>query len=93
MAMFEQVIRLHPNHANAQYQLGKVLLDRGQLPEAMDHLEIASRLSPQTDYIHYQLQSAYRKASRIADADRELAIYKELKAKQRGRVPSESQNP
>jgi len=87
------VIQSHPNHANAQYQLGKVLLDRGQLPKAVDHLEIASRLSPQTDYIHYQLQAAYRKAARIADADRELAIYKELKAKQRGRMPSEAQNP
>jgi hypothetical protein len=35
--------------------------------------------------MHYQLQAAYRKESRIADADRELEIYKELKAKQRDR--------
>ena len=93
IALFEQVINHHPDHANAQYQLGKILLDRGQLSNAVNHLEIAGRLSPQTDYIHYQLQAAYRKASRMADADRELAIYKELKAKQRGRIPSESQNP
>jgi Flp pilus assembly protein TadD len=60
-------------------------LDRGELSEAIEHLEMATRLSPQTDYMHYQLQIAYRKESRIADADRELDIYKELKAKQRVR--------
>ena len=30
------------------------------------------RLSPQADYIHYQLQAAYRKGNRPADADEEL---------------------
>jgi tetratricopeptide (TPR) repeat protein len=81
--LFEQIVAAHPNHANSQYQIGKILLDRGQVPDAIEHLEVATRLSPQTDYMHYQLQIAYRKDSRIADADRELDIYKELKAKQR----------
>jgi tetratricopeptide (TPR) repeat protein len=84
-AVFQQVIAAHPEHANSQYQIGKILLDRGELSEAIEHLEMATRLSPQTDYMHYQLQIAYRKESRIADADRELDIYKELKAKQRVR--------
>jgi tetratricopeptide (TPR) repeat protein len=83
VAIFQEVLKTHPDHANAHYQLGKSLLDRGQLPEAVDHLETAVRLSPQTDYMHYQLQAAYRKQSRLADADRELAIFKEMKAKQR----------
>ncbi|HME13380.1 MAG TPA: tetratricopeptide repeat protein [Candidatus Acidoferrum sp.] len=91
-AVFEQVIAAEPRHSNAQYQLGKLLLDRGQVTEAIAHLEIAAQLSPQTDYIHYQLQAAYRKASRTEDADRELSIYKELKARQREkdaqRIPS-----
>ncbi len=83
--LFQQVLSAQPHHANAHYQLGKILLDRGQLKEAVDHLETAARLSPQTDYMHYQLQAAYRKAQRDADADRELGIYKELKAQQRER--------
>jgi len=92
--LFRQVLVLHPDHAKAQYELGKILLDRGQMKEAIDHLEAAARLSPQTDYVHYQLQAAYRKESRIADADRELALYKELKAKSRGRtVPQPVQRP
>ncbi len=80
---FRQVVAENPNYSNAAYQLGKILLDRGQVTEAEGYLESAARTSPRTDYVHYQLQVAYRKDNRIADADRELAIYKELKAKSR----------
>jgi tetratricopeptide (TPR) repeat protein len=83
--IFQEVVENDPNHANAQYELGKILLDRGQLAEAVAHLETAVRLSPQSDYMHYQLQAAYRKQSRLVEADRELAVYKELKAGQRAR--------
>ncbi|HXY24702.1 MAG TPA: tetratricopeptide repeat protein [Candidatus Acidoferrum sp.] len=92
--LFRQVLVLHPEHAKSQYELGKILLDRGEVKEAIEHLEAAARLSPETDYVHYQLQAAYRKESRIADADRELELYKELKAKSRERtVPQPVQRP
>ena len=92
--LFEQVIAAHPDYANAQYELGKILLDRGQLNEAVPHLEAAARLSPEKEYVHYQLQAAYRKESRTADADRELAIYQELKTKSRPHIQQPStQNP
>jgi tetratricopeptide (TPR) repeat protein len=81
--LFRSVIATHPDNGNAQYQLGKLLLDAGKIQEAVGHLEAAARALPQTDYVHYQLQSAYRKESRAADADRELQIYRELKAKNR----------
>jgi tetratricopeptide (TPR) repeat protein len=81
--LFRSVIATHPDNGNAQYQLGKLLLDAGKVQEAVMHLEAAARVLPQTDYVHYQLQSAYRKESRSADADRELQIYRELKAKNR----------
>ena len=90
VGLFQQVLSAQPNHANAHYELGKILLDRGQMKEAVEHLEIAARLSPQTDYMHYQLQAAYRKAQPDADADRELEIYKELKAKQREHAGTQS---
>ena len=58
------------------------------------HLETAARALPKTDYVHYQLQTAYRKESRIAEADRELQIYKELKAKNRDlTVPRPMERP
>jgi tetratricopeptide (TPR) repeat protein len=92
--LFEQVIAAHPDYANAQYELGKVLLDQGKLQEAVPHLEAAARLSPDKEYVHYQLQAAYRKESRTADADRELAVYEELKTKSRPHIPaSPTQNP
>ena len=31
---------------------------------AVEHFETATRLSPQSDHMHYQLQAAYRKESR-----------------------------
>ena len=80
---FEKAIAADPNHANAQYQLGKMLLDAGEVKPAIAHLEMAARLSPDIDYVHYQLQVAYRKDDRPADADRELQIYKDVKAKNR----------
>ena len=93
-ALFRQVVTAHPDYANAQYELGKVLLDKGKMPEAVEHLEAATRLSPQADYMHYQLQAAYRKEDRIAEADRELQVYKQLKAKSRERAADAvKQNP
>jgi tetratricopeptide (TPR) repeat protein len=86
VALFRQVVDERPDYANAQYQLGKILLDRGQVADAVSYLETAARLSPQTDFMHYQLQAAYRKENRIAEADRELAIYKQIKANSRERA-------
>jgi tetratricopeptide (TPR) repeat protein len=86
IVLFRQVVATHPDYANAQYQLGKILLDRGQASDAVGFLEAAARLQPQTDYLHYQLQAAYRKENRIADADRELEIYRQIKAASRDRA-------
>ncbi|MFZ1007586.1 MAG: tetratricopeptide repeat protein [Candidatus Sulfotelmatobacter sp.] len=85
MPLFAEVVAAHPEHADAQYQLGKIFLDEKKVKEAISHLEAAVRLSPRTDYMHYQLQAAYRMDSRIQDADRELALYKEIKADKRER--------
>jgi tetratricopeptide (TPR) repeat protein len=83
MELFRSVVATHPDNGNANYQLGKLLLDGGKIEDAVSHLETAARAMPQSDYVHYQLQVAYRKASRTAEADRELQIYKELKARNR----------
>lgn len=83
LAIFESVLKSDPKNSNAHYQLGKILLDQNNVKEAIDHLEAAERLAPESDFVHLQLQAAYRKSSRVGDADRELALYKELKAKNR----------
>ena len=94
--LFQEVIEAQPEQANAQYEYGKILMDHGDVHGAIAHLEVAARLKPNTDYVHYQLQAAYRKDGRTADADRELEIYKQIKAKKRERASeaiSEKQNP
>lgn len=83
MQILKQLTLLHPTHAQAQYQLGKALLEQGETTEAVSHLELAERNDPEPDYIHYQLQVAYRKAGRIEDADRELALYRNIKSRKR----------
>ena len=83
------MLAAHPDHAQAQYQLGKELLDTGNVDEAVPHLEAAARLDPEKDYIHYQLQAAYRKAGRTADADKELKIYREIKDQKREKSVSQ----
>ena len=94
MELFRSVIASHPENGNAHYQLGKLLLEAGNVREAVNELETAARAFPERDYVHYQLQAAYRKDSRSAEADRELRIYKELKAKNRAAtVPRPAERP
>jgi tetratricopeptide (TPR) repeat protein len=94
MELFRSVIASNPENGNAHYQLGKLLLDGGSVRDAVAQLEEAARELPQTDYVHYQLQAAYRKEARTADADRELQIYKELKAKNREQtIPRPMERP
>jgi tetratricopeptide (TPR) repeat protein len=85
-AIFQRVVAAHPDYANAQYQLGKILLDRGEVQAAIPHLQAAVKFAPDKDYVHYQLQAAYRKESRTADADRELALYEQLKTRARPHI-------
>lgn len=83
VALLKTITTAHPDNAQAQYQLGKALLDAGQYQQAVEHLEAAAKYDPEHDYVHYQLQAAYRKTGRTADADRELAIYKQMKDQKR----------
>ena len=83
LELLQRLTAAHPGHAQAQYQLGKALLEQGDASTAVKHLELAEQNDPGPDYIHYQLQAAYRKAGRVADADRELAVYRGIKAKNR----------
>jgi tetratricopeptide (TPR) repeat protein len=91
--IFREVIAADPRQANAHFQLGKILLDEGNIQEAVPHLEEAARLNPEADYVHFQLQTAYRKEARIEDADRELQLYRETKARNRQRdLPKPAEN-
>ena len=79
IAILEEAIGLKNDYADARYQLGKILLERGDTQKAIEQLEAAVSADANKDYIHYQLSIAYRKVSRKEDADRELKRYQELK--------------
>ena len=87
LSLLRAVISSRPDHSDARYQLGKALLEQGDIAGAIENLEAAARSDPKKDYIRYQLSIAYRKASRTEDADRELQLYKQLKAANRQALP------
>jgi tetratricopeptide (TPR) repeat protein len=81
--LLRSVLARDPNHPEANYELGTQLLIAGHKEESIPYLETAARLKPQLEAVHYQLQSAYRAVGRKEDADREVKIYREMKAKSR----------
>lgn len=88
IALLREAVAARFDYADARYQLGKALIEKGDFKEAIEHLEAAAQSEPKKDYIHYQLSIAYRRSSRVADADRELKIFRELKEANRREKPS-----
>ena len=82
-ALLQKVTQQDPNIAAGQYQYGKLLLEKGDVVQVITHLESAAKLDPEKDYVHYQLQSAYRRAGRVEDAAREAETYRRLKSEHR----------
>jgi tetratricopeptide (TPR) repeat protein len=78
-----EVVGLKPDFADARYELGKALLQQGDVKEALENLEAAAKLAPDKSHIHYQLGRAYIAAGRKADGDAQLELYKQLKEKER----------
>lgn len=86
--LLREAIAARPDYADARYQLGKALIEKGAVKEAVEQLESAAASEPKKDYIRYQLSIAYRRDGRAADAERELKNYRELKAANRSEKPS-----
>ena len=78
-SLLEAAVKASPEHAQSQYELGKLLLEEGDVPGAITHLERSEASDGSKDYVHYQLATAYRKASRLDDAQRELRTYRQIK--------------
>ena len=85
---FKAELKLNPDDADTQYQLGKTLLEQGKTKEAIPYLQAAAKLNPNLDGVHNQLQIAYRKTGRIADADREAKLAADAKSKPASTSPN-----
>lgn len=64
------------------YYFGSTLLKMGEVAEASDMLERASRLDPEHPGVHFQLASLFRSKGDAERAARELKLFRELSAKQ-----------
>lgn len=83
--LLREVIQQDPKYADAYYQLGKLQLEQGDTKSAVSNLETGTKLSPESDYIHYQLALAYRREEQADNAEREMKLYQTLKNSHRGR--------
>ncbi len=92
LSLLRQVIEQDPKRADPYYELGKLQLEQGDTKAAVLSLETGAKVSPDADYIHYQLAVAYRRDSRSQDAEREIKVYQSLKNRQRGRGDAPQSN-
>jgi tetratricopeptide (TPR) repeat protein len=86
IALMREIVKERPDFADARYELGKALLQRGDVKGSIENLELAVRLKPDQAHVHYQLGRAYIAAGRKADGDAQLEISKELKEKARAKT-------
>ena len=68
-----------PNHFTSRAAMGRVLLARGDNHGAIEHLEIAAKLAPESPQIRLALASAYGGAGRKQEAAREREAFAALK--------------
>jgi Flp pilus assembly protein TadD len=83
--LMQDIVRERPDFADARYELGKALLQKGDVKGSVENLEIAARLQPDQAHVHYQLGRAYIAAGRKAEGDKQLEMSKDLKDKARSK--------
>jgi tetratricopeptide (TPR) repeat protein len=74
----EQASADDPGNFVAHRAMGQVLLETGDLDGAIRELEAGVKLAPDSPAMRFALGRAYRRAGRVADADREQAKFVEL---------------
>jgi tetratricopeptide (TPR) repeat protein len=80
---FGRAAKLDAMFADAYIGLGRSLMAVEKGAEAIAPLEHAAKLQPANPTVHFLLANAYRRAGRLADADRESQIHRETSEKAR----------
>jgi tetratricopeptide (TPR) repeat protein len=80
---FSRASKLDSGFGDAFIGLGRSLITGGRAPEAIPPLETAAKLQPDNPVCHYYPAMAYRRTGRKADADREVAVHKQMSEKAR----------
>ena len=80
-ALLRKAMALDARHAKARVQLGILLSEQHRWREAIQPLRAAIGLEPDLAQAHFRLAQAYRRTGQTALADRELATFETLKAR------------
>jgi tetratricopeptide (TPR) repeat protein len=83
---FSRASKLDAGFGDAFLGLGEALIASRKFSEAIPPLETAAKLEPANPGAHYNLATAYSRAGRKAEADREFAIHRQMT--QKGDGPS-----
>jgi tetratricopeptide (TPR) repeat protein len=78
VSLLEKALALDNSLSEAHYQLGRLLLAKGQAEKSLEHLETAAKLNPLSNGIHLSLANAYRRLGRDDDAAREFQLLRSL---------------
>lgn len=81
MDYYSRAVKIYPAFAEAQFGIGRCLLDSEKPAEAIPPLETAVKLSPDNPTMHLALATAYQRTGRKEAAAREFALQKGTAAK------------
>jgi predicted Zn-dependent protease len=91
--LLEKALALDPRLRIAHLDLGIILADAGKYDRAIAELKEAIRLDPEEVDAHYRLLRIYRTTGKVAEANRELALVKQLKEKKDSKLVDVSKRP
>jgi tetratricopeptide (TPR) repeat protein len=81
--LLERAAKADPTNADVWYDLGRVALQRKRTADAIQHLTKALQIYPGHNAAMHQLELAFRRAGRTADAERLAAVFQERVMRER----------
>ncbi|PWT79653.1 MAG: hypothetical protein C5B44_06535, partial [Acidobacteria bacterium] len=95
-----RAITINDKHFYANYDLGRLLVKSRRYDESLPILQRAAALKPNNPPVHYQMFIVFTRLKRKDEADRELAVFKNLEEARKRRPQiegalddDEAQNP
>ncbi len=74
----QRVVEIDPGDFAARRAIGQALLESGDVPGSIEHLETGVKLAPDSPSMRFVLSRAYQRAGRKADAERERTEFLRL---------------